>query len=85
VPGATDVTGFGLLGPSAGWRSSPGVDVDLRVSDVPLIPGPRALAEAGFVPGGSRRNLDWARERLDVGSTDEGRAGDCRGHRAAYR
>ncbi len=29
------------------------------------------MAEAGFIPGGSRRNLNWAHERLDVGSADE--------------
>lgn len=69
--GATDVTGFGLLGHLGRMAIESGVDVDLRVADVPLIPGARELAEAGFVPGGSRRNLDWARERLDVGSTDE--------------
>jgi len=69
--GATDVTGFGLLGHLGRMAIESGVDVDLRVTDIPLIPGARALAEAGFVPGGSRRNLDWARERLDVGSTDE--------------
>jgi selenide,water dikinase len=69
--GATDVTGFGLLGHLGRMAIESGVDVDLCVADVPLIPGARALAEAGFVPGGSRRNLDWALERLDVGSTDE--------------
>lgn len=69
--GATDVTGFGLLGHLGRMAIESGVDVDLRVADVPLIPGARELAEAGFVPGGSRRNLDWARERLEVGSTDE--------------
>jgi len=69
--GATDVTGFGLLGHLGRMAIESGVDVDLHVTDIPLIPGARALAEAGFVPGGSRRNLDWARERLDVGSTDE--------------
>jgi len=69
--GATDVTGFGLLGHLGRMAIESGVDVDLRVTDIKLLPGARALAEAGFVPGGSRRNLDWARERLDVGSTDE--------------
>jgi selenide,water dikinase len=37
---------------------------------VPLLPGVRALAESGIVPGGSRRNLDWVSPRLDVGSHD---------------
>ena len=69
--GATDVTGFGLLGHLGRMALESGVDVDLRVDDVPLIPGARALAEQGLIPGGSRRNLDWARERLDTGSADE--------------
>lgn len=69
--GATDVTGFGLLGHLGRMANESGVDVDLRVDAVPLIPGARELAERGFVPGGSRRNLDWSRERLDIGSVDE--------------
>jgi selenide,water dikinase len=69
--GATDVTGFGLLGHLGRMSVESGVDVDLRVADVPLIPGARELAEQGFVPGGSRRNLEWARERLAVGTADE--------------
>ena len=69
--GATDVTGFGLLGHLGRMALESAVDVDLRIDAVPFLPGARALAEQGFVPGGSRRNLDWARERLDVGSTDE--------------
>ena len=48
-----------------------GVDVELRVADVPFIAGARQLAEQGFTPGGSRRNLDWASGQLDAGSTDE--------------
>jgi selenide,water dikinase len=69
--GATDITGFGLLGHLGRMAIESGVDVDLRVDDVPLLPGSRALAELGFVPGGSRRNLEWARKHLDEGSTDE--------------
>jgi selenide,water dikinase len=69
--GATDVTGFGLLGHLGRMALESGVDVELQVLDVPVLPGARSLAEQGFVPGGSRRNLTWAQERLDVGSTDE--------------
>lgn len=69
--GATDVTGFGLLGHLGRMATESGVDVDLHVDDIPLLPGARELAEQGFVPGGSRRNLDWAGAQLDAGSTDE--------------
>ncbi len=39
--GATDVTGFGLFGHPGQMAVESGVDVDLRVADVPLIPGAR--------------------------------------------
>jgi selenide,water dikinase len=51
--------------------SESGVDVVLRVGDVPLLPGARDLAEQGFVPGGSGRNLEWARPQLDADSVDD--------------
>ncbi len=69
--GATDVTGFGLLGHLRKMAESSGVDVDLDAAAVPLLPGVRELAGAGLVPGGTRRNLAWVRERLEAGATDE--------------
>ncbi|PZS21329.1 MAG: hypothetical protein DLM54_04520, partial [Acidimicrobiales bacterium] len=63
--GATDVTGFGLLGHLAKMAEASGVDVELDASRVPLLPGVTALAADGIVPGGTHRNLAWARDRLD--------------------
>jgi selenide, water dikinase len=54
---ATDVTGFGLLGHLHRMLLASGVAARLRAADVPLLPGARELAEAGHVPGGTRRNL----------------------------
>jgi selenide,water dikinase len=68
---ATDVTGFGLLGHLRKMAEASAVDVDLDVAAVPVLDGVRALAARGLVPGGSRRNLAWARERLEPGDTDE--------------
>ena len=70
--GATDVTGFGLLGHLRKAAEASGVDVDLDTAAVPLLPGVRTLVAAGAVPGGSRRNLAWAEERLDRGEADDG-------------
>jgi selenide,water dikinase len=69
--GATDVTGFGLLGHLGRAAIESGIDVAIDLAAVPLLPGTRKLAEAGSMPGGSRRNLDWADERLDRGGHDE--------------
>lgn len=65
--GATDVTGFGFLGHLRRMAEESRVDARIDVASVPLLPGARGLAEEGLVPGGSRANLDWVREILDVG------------------
>ena len=54
---ATDVTGFGLLGHLHRLLVASGVAARVRSADVPVLPGARSLAEAGHVPGGTRRNL----------------------------
>jgi len=69
--GATDVTGFGLLGHLGRAAMESAIDVTIDVATVPLLPGTRDLAGAGSIPGGSRRNLEWADERLDRGGFDE--------------
>jgi selenide,water dikinase len=37
------------------------------VAAVPVLPGVRALAESGILPGGSRRNRDWVAPSVDTG------------------
>jgi selenide, water dikinase len=68
--GATDVTGFGLLGHLGRMALESAVDVTIEAAAVPVLDGARELAEAGFVPGGSERNLSWVDERLDRGAVD---------------
>jgi selenide,water dikinase len=58
VGAATDVTGFGLLGHLRNLARSSGVGATIDSAAVPLMTGARALAEAGHIPGGSRRNLE---------------------------
>ncbi len=69
--GCTDVTGFGLLGHLGRMAKESGVDVELMVDAVPYIAGARELAEAGMIPGGTRRNWDWIQSQVTVGSFDE--------------
>jgi len=58
VRAATDVTGFGLLGHLRGMLLASGRAAEIAWGAVPLLPGVRALVEAGHVPGGTQRNLD---------------------------
>jgi len=64
--GATDVTGFGLLGHAGRMAEESGVDLAINVARVPIIGGARELAIQGVVPGGTGRNLEWIMDRLDI-------------------
>jgi selenide,water dikinase len=68
---ATDVTGFGLLGHLYKLARSSGVTAIIDHAAVPLISGAREALRAGYVPGGSRRNLDWVTPHADFGSVSE--------------
>ncbi len=69
---ATDVTGFGLLGHLFKMARASGVTAVVDAAAVPLLEGAREALRDGFVPGGSRRNLDWVRPHLtsSVGEDD---------------
>ena len=62
VRGATDITGFGLLGHAAEMVAASGVGISLSADRLPLLPGARDLAERGQFSGGMKRN----RRHLDV-------------------
>lgn len=68
---ATDVTGFGLLGHLYKLARASGVTAVLDAAAVPLIEGARASVQAGYVPGGSRRNLEWVAPHLDAEGVPE--------------
>ncbi len=60
----TDVTGFGLLGHLMKLCRASGVTAVVDSASVPYLEAARPSLAAGFVPGGSRRNLDWVRPQL---------------------
>ena len=68
---ATDVTGFGLLGHLFKLARASGVSAVIDRTAVPLIEGTREAAAAGYMPGGTRRNLDWVLPHTDTGGTGE--------------
>jgi selenide,water dikinase len=56
---ATDVTGFGLLGHLHHLASASNLSAKISADTVPVLDCVRALAEAGHVPGGTKRNLKY--------------------------
>lgn len=64
VRGVTDVTGFGLLGHALGVARESGLTIELRVDDLPLLPGARDLA-ARFRPAGLGANQRQFEPQVD--------------------
>lgn len=62
---ATDVTGFGLLGHLYKMMRASGVGAVLDSTKIRRIDGVDAALRDGYIPGGSRRNLEWVRPHLD--------------------
>ncbi|MGH3327457.1 MAG: selenide, water dikinase SelD [Streptomycetales bacterium] len=68
---ATDVTGFGLLGHLYKVARASGVSAVVDSAAVPYLAGARESALAGYVSGGTHRNLAWVGPHVDFGRTDE--------------
>ena len=68
---ATDVTGFGLLGHLHKLARASGVTAVIDSTAVPYIDGAREALKAGYVSGGTRRNLDWVAPHVDLSAVDE--------------
>ncbi|WP_134772488.1 selenide, water dikinase SelD [Ornithinimicrobium flavum] len=68
VRACTDVTGFGLLGHLWKLCRASGVGAEIDQDAVPVLEAARRSLADGFVPGGSRRNLAWVRDHVDVGA-----------------
>jgi selenide,water dikinase len=66
IRAGTDVTGFGLLGHLYKMARASGVTAVVDAAAVPYLAGAREAAAAGYVSGGTRRNLDWVRPHTDL-------------------
>lgn len=69
VHAGTDVTGFGLAGHILDMLSDGTVDCRLSLSDVPVLPGVKELADMGLVPEGAYRNRAAYEAQVDIGGT----------------
>jgi selenide,water dikinase len=59
VNACTDITGYGLLGHLLEMCKGSNVSVTLEFNKIPIIQGVYELAQKGFIPGGTKRNLDY--------------------------
>src|SRR3954451_502990 len=68
---ATDITGFGLLGHLYKLAQASGVTAVIDSTAVPYLDGARDALAAGYLSGGTRRNLEWVRPHVDLRSVGE--------------
>ncbi|MQA34125.1 selenide, water dikinase SelD [Modestobacter roseus] len=71
IRAGTDVTGFGLLGHLYKMARASGVTAVVDAAAVPYLTGAREALAAGYVSGGTRRNLDWVRPHTDLSAVGE--------------
>lgn len=65
VTGATDITGFGLLGHAVSMADASGVTFRLSAAALPALAGAMELIGEGCIPGAAFRNLEHVRERVE--------------------
>ncbi len=65
VNACTDITGYGLLGHLLEMCKGSNVSVTLEFNEIPLIQGVYELAQKGFIPGGTKRNLDYVSSQVN--------------------
>lgn len=72
VNACTDVTGFGLLGHLREMAFNSGVDLEIEISDLPVLPGAQEFATQGVVPGGAYANWEYVADHVEfVGDVAE--------------
>lgn len=62
VHGATDITGFGLIGHADELARNSNVGLRIDTLALPLLPGAADYAAAGIVPGGLKRNQTFCEQ-----------------------
>lgn len=63
--GCTDITGFGLLGHAYELASNSNVGIRIFQEEVPIIKAAYQYAEQNIVPGGTKTNLNYLRDKVE--------------------
>ena len=69
VKGATDVTGFALLGHAWEMARASNVTIQIDPGGVPLLEGALELAAAGMITSGDKTNREYVGEDIEIGES----------------
>ena len=71
VRGATDVTGFALIGHAWEMACASKATIEIKAGLVPLLPGALDLASAGMLTSGDKTNRQYVGVDVESGEVDE--------------
>jgi selenide,water dikinase len=71
VRAATDITGFGLVGHASALARQSGITIEIRLADLPLLPGARELSERFQASGLKANRRQFEPLVQDEGAPDE--------------
>jgi selenide,water dikinase len=66
IKGATDVTGFALLGHAWEMAKASGITIEIDAGAVPLLDGALELAAAGMLTSGDKTNREYIGEDIEI-------------------
>jgi selenide,water dikinase len=66
VKGATDVTGFALLGHAWEMARASGITIEIDASTVPILNGALELAAAGVITGADKTNREYVGDDIEI-------------------
>jgi selenide,water dikinase len=69
VKGATDVTGFALLGHAWEMASASKVTIEIEANAVPLLPGALELASEGMLTSGDKTNREYIGTDVEIAAS----------------
>lgn len=68
VKGATDITGFGLIGHSMEMAKASNVTLEFNINKIPYLEEAEYLASIGMIPAGSYRNRQYCEKFVNFDS-----------------
>lgn len=70
VTGATDITGFGLLGHALKMAKASKVNLNIHSKSIPYINNTYSLVDDGCIPGAAFRNLEYIEKYVNFQNVD---------------
>ncbi|MCB0384711.1 MAG: selenide, water dikinase SelD [Bdellovibrionales bacterium] len=68
VHAATDITGFGLAGHGMEMALASGYRLDIRTSQLPVLPGALEMLKQGILNKAHKTNLDYTKDKIEFSS-----------------